>query len=173
VQLTLFDQIGFSLKTAPESEPKAGTSSSVNLWRVDIPGETESLGRLMSERHTNEIDGGALQNVPTPTVCGNYNRKGASKTSGDGLATFVKKWPTPTRGDYRSGKAELNENGIRISKTNGIAHCTCLAEMVFHRETQKDIGTLSPEWTEWLQGFPIGHTELKHSEMHKSRSARQ
>ena len=25
----------------------------------------------------------------TPTVCGNYNRKGASKTSGDGLATQV------------------------------------------------------------------------------------
>lgn len=35
---------------------------------------------------------------PTPTVCGNYNRKGASKTSGDGLATAVKNamWPTPT-----------------------------------------------------------------------------
>lgn len=27
---------------------------------------------------------------PTPTVSGNYNRKGASKTSGDGLATVVK-----------------------------------------------------------------------------------
>jgi hypothetical protein len=26
---------------------------------------------------------------PTPTVCGNYNRKGASATSGDGLATAV------------------------------------------------------------------------------------
>ena len=26
---------------------------------------------------------------PTPTVCGNYNRKGASKSSGDGLATAV------------------------------------------------------------------------------------
>ena len=31
----------------------------------------------------------------TPTVCGNYNQKGMSKTSGDGLATQVKKWPTP------------------------------------------------------------------------------
>ena len=27
---------------------------------------------------------------PTPTVCGNHNRKGASATSGDGLATAVK-----------------------------------------------------------------------------------
>lgn len=28
---------------------------------------------------------------PTPSVCGNYNRKGSSKTSGDGLATKVGK----------------------------------------------------------------------------------
>ena len=27
--------------------------------------------------------------VPTPTVCGNYNRKGASPSSGDGLATWA------------------------------------------------------------------------------------
>jgi len=33
----------------------------------------------------------------TPTVNGNYNRKGASKSSGDGLATQVRMWPTPTR----------------------------------------------------------------------------
>jgi hypothetical protein len=32
----------------------------------------------------------ALQRLPTLTVCGNYNRKGASKTSGDGLATALK-----------------------------------------------------------------------------------
>jgi DNA (cytosine-5)-methyltransferase 1 len=31
----------------------------------------------------------AQVNWATPTVCGNYNRKGASKTSGDGLATQV------------------------------------------------------------------------------------
>jgi DNA (cytosine-5)-methyltransferase 1 len=27
--------------------------------------------------------------LPTVTVCGNYNRKGASKNSGDGLATVL------------------------------------------------------------------------------------
>lgn len=32
---------------------------------------------------------------PTPTVCGNYNRKGASKTSGDGLATALGGTPNP------------------------------------------------------------------------------
>ena len=34
-------------------------------------------------------------NWPTPSVCGNYNRKGASKTSGDGLATVVTRSRTP------------------------------------------------------------------------------
>ena len=34
---------------------------------------------------------------PTPTVCGNYNRKGASAPSGDGLATAVMKCATHDR----------------------------------------------------------------------------
>ncbi len=36
---------------------------------------------------------------PTPTVRGNYNRAGASAKSGDGLATAVKMWPTPSASD--------------------------------------------------------------------------
>lgn len=39
-------------------------------------------------RHTPCLES-YVKMVPTPTVCGNYNRKGASKTSGDGLATVV------------------------------------------------------------------------------------
>jgi len=40
---------------------------------------------------------------PTPTVNGNYNRKGASATSGDGLATAVKPRPTPRSTDGSHG----------------------------------------------------------------------
>lgn len=36
---------------------------------------------------------------PTPTVTGNWNRKGASSESGDGLVTAVKQWPTPCASD--------------------------------------------------------------------------
>jgi hypothetical protein len=39
--------------------------------------------------------------IPTPTVCGNYNRKGASKASGDGLATWAAKFPTPNARDWK------------------------------------------------------------------------
>jgi len=41
-----------------------------------------------------------LRRLPMLTVCGNYNRKGASKTSGDGLATAL-----------RNGESESTNNG--------------------------------------------------------------
>ena len=43
---------------------------------------------------------------PTPSVCGNYNRAGASPTSGDGLETAVKvsAWPTPSASSYGSNR---------------------------------------------------------------------
>lgn len=85
---------------------------------------------------------------PTPTVCGNYNRKGASATSGDGLATAVLKCATPTARDWRSGKASeatMERNSRPLSEQIG--------------------GLLNPEWVEWLMGWPIGWTDLKHSAM--------
>lgn len=33
------------------------------------------------------------------------------------------------------------------------------------------IGRLNPAWIEWLMGYPIGWTELKHSETQSSRSS--
>ena len=43
------------------------------------------------EHRISVIECGLWPSWPTPTVKGNYNRKGASKTSGDGLATAVKR----------------------------------------------------------------------------------
>lgn len=40
---------------------------------------------------------------PTPTVSGNHNRAGASEKSGDGLATAVKRWPSPRATDAEKG----------------------------------------------------------------------
>nr|WP_157067009.1 hypothetical protein [Alicyclobacillus shizuokensis] len=55
------------------------------------------------ERPTEEIESSSW---PTPTVNGNYNRKGASTNSGDGLETAVKMWPTPQAHDAQKGYAE-------------------------------------------------------------------
>lgn len=81
---------------------------------------------------------------PTQTVCGNYNRKGASATSGDGLATAVLKCATPTARDWRSGKASQathDKNSRPLSEQIG--------------------GSLNPTWVEWLMGWPLGWTDLK------------
>lgn len=52
------------------------------------------------ERRTKETAGSFW---PTATVCGNHNRKGLSATSGDGLATFVEKFPTATPYGHQKG----------------------------------------------------------------------
>jgi hypothetical protein len=60
-------------------------------------------------RHIKETGSGswptptAHVNWATPTVCGNYNRKGASKTSGDGLATQVGGTLNPTWVEWLMG----------------------------------------------------------------------
>jgi hypothetical protein len=98
--------------------------------------------------------GQAVKRWPTPTVCGNYNRKGASPTSGDGLATAVLKCATPTARDWRSGKASdatMERNSRPLSEQIG--------------------GSLNPTWVEWLMGWPLGWTDLKPSATDKCPSA--
>lgn len=98
---------------------------------------------------------------PTPTRCGNYNRKGLSKNSGDGLATAVKTWPTPKCQDSRAalwnrGKSNLGEvvhGGVETPPTK--------------------TARLNPAWVEWLMGWPIGWSGLKPLETVRFLSWRQ
>lgn len=89
---------------------------------------------------------------PTPTVCGNYNRPGASATSGIGLASAVKLWPTPCASASKgsSQSSLIRKDGKDRSK-----------DRLDHAVMDSDGGQLNPEWVEWLMGWPIGHTELK------------
>lgn len=50
---------------------------------------------------------------PTPSVHGNYNRRGLSKSSGDGLATAVKMWPTPHR-NCSNGAGAHGDGGLNL-----------------------------------------------------------
>ena len=100
----------------------------------------------------------ATQLWPTPTVCGNYNRKGASATSGDGLATAVKTWATPVARDYRSpGRSRLDRTGSKSGDPL----------------PQQAGGKLNPTWVEWLMGWPLGWTDLKPLAMGKCHSVPQ
>ena len=91
---------------------------------------------------------------PTPTVSGNYNRKGASQNSGDGLATTVRMFPTAT------ATATAYKGW---SKNHNRADTDDRLDSTIEREAHQSstTGQLNPNWVEWLMGWPIGHTELK------------
>ena len=121
------------------------------LWAKPAASDSSRGGQI-----TDKMTGQSLVQMvntpkywPTPTVCGNYNAKGASLTSGDGLATAVKIWPTPVRSDYKSGSFSQGGRDKRDSHTRG-------------KPLNETIGgQLNPNWVEWLMGWPIGHTDLK------------
>ena len=96
---------------------------------------------------------------PTPTVCGNYNRKGASATSGDGLATAVtqRTWPTATATATASKGWSPNHN--RAMTDDRLDYS--VERESFRPGQQTPPMRLNPEWVEWLMGWPIGHTALE------------
>jgi hypothetical protein len=71
----------------------------------------------------------------------------------------AKMWPTSTTRDYRhSGSKEGYE------KRKG-KHVQALNEQVCWGENGLQTGgSLNPTWIEWLMGFPLGWTDLNHSE---------
>jgi hypothetical protein len=125
----------------------------------------------------------AVKRWPTPTVCGNYNRKGLSERSGDGLATAVMKRPTPRASENDQGrKADAMMDGISSWKSHGRGATLTTAvkrwttptahnvkEGGFPAEYERntptlaaqDGGSLNPTWVEWLMGWPLGWTDLK------------
>src|SRR5215475_11803574 len=91
--------------------------------------------------------------LPTLTVNGNYNRKGASKNSGNGLIPALKRLATLTARDWRSHKR------IKIEKRS-----------FRRRQLNEQIGgPLNPMWCEWYMGYPPEWTALEHSETPSSR----
>ena len=136
------------------------------LWRtpnasiVDAKSSVKKLtGRTPSDPQVGLADQVAAAERgmwPTPTVSGNYNRKGLSKKSGDGLATAVRKsFPTPN--------ACSGNNSGRLDEWGGHNNP--------FRGTVEGGGKLNPDWVEWLMGLPIGWTDLKESATAKCLTA--
>lgn len=125
--------------------------------------------------------------LPTSTEHGNYNRKGLSPNSGDGLATVAKlldaedaaKWPTPmAEGDlhYRFGGNSQASKSLAVAVLFPTPCCDRLgagdgAKKMLkknqilsseeHRELDRGYtGSLNPDWEEWLMFTPIGWTDL-------------
>ena len=117
---------------------------------------------------------------PTPTVCGNYNRKGLSAKSGDGLATAVNMWQTPVADDAVDRKrGKINSRGepklsaqvkiyptptacmskgsspVSLTRKSGRSRVN---DRLDHNVMASDGGSLNPTWVEWLMGWPVGWT---------------
>lgn len=119
---------------------------------------------------------------PTPTINGNYNRKGASATSGDGLATAVRMWPTPRSADADKGiRTAAGHAKERERRGNGVDLPTAV-HFSTPRTTPRTAreydgvsplvhGGLNPTWVEWLMGFPLEYTALEPSAMPLSRKS--
>lgn len=178
-QGTLFalsSQDSFCLKTCREYAdicPWSSETCGDLAMRFDDP---YSLGLTMLGRRTEESGYGFW---PTPNVCGNYNRKGASATSGDGLATAVKLWPTPKASAAGPDFAKVDRSATGVSLATAVAMlptpCAQDAKNSTLPISQRDRdsipgyllsngerpgGQLNPDWVEWLMGFPIGWTSL-------------
>lgn len=149
--LARYDRDSHTLKTAQLSFLEDSTAFSATLPRSGTMRNGECFQQPTLARLTLGSESGLW---PTPAVCGNYNRKGLSKTSGDGLATAVAKamWPTPT--------ATMNKGW---SPGHNRADSDDRIDYTVEREAKEagQSGRLNPEWVEWLMGWPLGHTDLK------------
>ena len=147
--LARFDPSTFSWRTAQPSLLEDLGESSVIWPRSGMTAGGQCWALPMLGRRIKGTDSGLW---PTITVCGNYNRKGASATSGDGLITALRTWPTPIRRDSRTVRG-----GVRMKNSMGSEP---LITQVAESEHRTD-GRLNPVWVEWLMGWPLGWTDLK------------
>lgn len=149
-------------------------------WGIVLDGHAMELPML--ERRINESE---CSLWPTASVCGNYNRKGASATSGDGLDTAVKNWSTPTVADTFTGNLKSTQqksgsmHSVNLSQAvnwptpraregnSGSYGCASIERnadrnyldgVVIKKEEKP--GNLNADWVELLMGLPIGWTDI-------------
>jgi len=136
---------------------QVGLESAVRMWPTPKASAAGPDFAKLDRSATGISLATAVAMVPTPTVHGNYNRKGLSPASGDGLATFVAKYPTPCAQDAKNSTLPISlrdrDSIPGYLLTNG----------------DQPGGQLNPTWVEWLMGWPLGWTDLKPLEMDKFR----
>ena len=140
----------------PTLAPRINGSES-GLWQTPVADDSVNREKgKWNSRGEPKLSAQVLQ-WPTPTVCGNYNRKGASASSGDGLATAVSQriYPTATATAYKGWSPNHNraDTDDRLDYT--------IEREGFSPGQQTPPKRLNPDWVEWLMGWPIGQTALR------------
>lgn len=173
--LVRYDRASCSWRTHRSlwDEDLSACSLTLPKWGSMRDGVLSELQTL--ERPTAANDAGLW---PTPTVCGNYNRKGESANSGDGLATAVKAWPTPTASlGTKGGRVtprKVREGGTLIEAVSQRIYATPMAldwrsgkvsQATMERNSrplsEQVGGSLNPTWVEKLMGWPDDWTSLQ------------
>jgi len=130
------------------------------IWKGKATPQGRLLFQLLPLTHPTEgIEFGSSDEIwPTPIAStgGPYkNHKGDNKkvpSSGNPLATAVAMWPTPRARDWKMSGDVANWKESNIGDT-------CLRRAV--AEQEESVGSLNPQWVEWLMGYPAEWTALE------------
>jgi len=166
-------------------EALPGSSVILPRWGMTVDGVL--LERTTPALLTKESGCGCW---PTPTVHGNTNAPKTGTKRGTGLATAVKRYPTPRASDKNGGRivplGTKNGEGLNDvierhcmdamaswptptatahkgwSQNHNRAASDDRIDYTVEREACKSgtPGRLNPDWVEWLMGCPVGWTRL-------------
>jgi hypothetical protein len=155
--LARFDPKSSSWKThqacfLSEWESFSQTWPRSGMMQNGIAYQLAPLVRIISGIASGSLLGPVRHMLPTLTVKGNYNVKGMSKTSGDGLATVLRRTlPTLVAHDYRGGAKPESAERKQLDTARGLDLPSSL-RMIFPEST----GIINPCWAEGYMGFPMG-----------------
>lgn len=138
-----------------EAHPRGKSLAWVTRWPTPMSSERDQSPKALHARQSQPRGGCALAHADDQRE---LQPEGSfSPTSGDGLATAVKKasWPTPQAHDATIGHPERVG---RYGTEHGGRNLNDSAALSEGRS-----GALNPTWVEWLMGFPLGWTDLEDS----------
>jgi len=174
-RLMLWDDEADCLEVYSETWPRSAIVSSTTAYRLPV-----------LARSTGETGSGSSVGFPTPTanppgwknievvdkdgtLPTHPNQRFYNKATGQkvqtGLEQVVRMFPTPTSRDWKDtpGMAleSVNPDGSRRDRTDLLPR-RIYADLP--KDQDRPSGSLNPTWVEWLMGYPLGWTDLDHSE---------
>lgn len=104
-----------SLKTSAGCSAVAAPKEYAETYSAWVARLREDCSRRRKSARARNASGFSSLGWPTATVAGNYNRKGLSAQSGDGLATSVAAWPTPTSMSFKDSHQPGNSASMNAT----------------------------------------------------------